>query len=188
MQMLERAGVPVMTDGKRQPDQSNPDGYYEWELIKRLPNDPHLIAEARGRAVKVVSALLPFLPKKHRYRIVFLRRDLAEIIRSQNRLRQRLTGAFGEDPETTRKQLQEHLDQTYELLTRAPNVEWIEIQFEKLLEKSDAEIARLGQFCGADDSRIPGMKSVVKNSSPIHGAGVAPIIDNSDKQRHVVDI
>ena len=162
MQILEAAGIPVMTDGLRQVDEHNPQGYYEWDRIKQLPDDPQLIAEAEGRAVKVVSALLPSLPRRHRYRIVFVRRDVQETILSQNRLRVRLTGLPPDDTESTQRQIQKHLAQTHQLLESATNLQWIEIQFEKLLEKSDQEFVRLAAFCGLDTGRLPEMKAAVK--------------------------
>jgi hypothetical protein len=55
MQMLDAGGLPVLSDGERQPDTDNPKGYLEWERIKQLPKDPSLIAEAEGKVVKVIS-------------------------------------------------------------------------------------------------------------------------------------
>lgn len=83
MRMLAMAGMPVLTDGVRPPDDHNPHGYFEWELAKQLPRDPQLIAEAAGQAVKVVSPLLRHLPANRRYRVIFMRRDAGEISRSQ---------------------------------------------------------------------------------------------------------
>jgi hypothetical protein len=157
-----------MTDGRRAADEDNPQGYYEWEPIKQLPDDPHIIAEAAGRAVKVVSPLLPFLAKKHRYRILFLRRDLEQMIRSQDRMRHRLAGALPGDSPAALDQIHEHLDETYRLLNSAPNIEWIEIDYEKLIEKSDAEFVRIANFCGLGTERVGTMKSVVKE---IHRQG-----------------
>ena len=39
MQMLEAGGMEVLTDGVRKPDEDNPRGYYEFERVKRLPED-----------------------------------------------------------------------------------------------------------------------------------------------------
>ena len=37
MQLLEAAGIPPFTDGCRSADASNPQGYYEAEIVKTLP-------------------------------------------------------------------------------------------------------------------------------------------------------
>ena len=55
MQMLEAAGVPILADDVRAPDEDNPKGYYELEAVKRLTEDASFLDEAVGRAVKVVA-------------------------------------------------------------------------------------------------------------------------------------
>jgi hypothetical protein len=84
MQMLAAGGVPILTDGERQADVDNPRGYLEWERIKQLPKDPACIAEAEGKAVKVISQLLLSLPAGHEYRVIFMQRPLAEVLASQD--------------------------------------------------------------------------------------------------------
>jgi len=62
MRMLEAGGIPPLTDGLRAADADNPRGYYELERVKKLPDDTSWMGEARGRAVKIISALLKYLP------------------------------------------------------------------------------------------------------------------------------
>ena len=95
MQMLAAGGLAPLTDGIRVSDANNPRGYYEWEKIKQLPNDPTCIAEAEGKAVKVVSALLRGIPSGHEYRILFMDRSLEEVVESQAQMIKQLgtTGA-----------------------------------------------------------------------------------------------
>ncbi|HEV3275196.1 MAG TPA: sulfotransferase family protein [Terriglobia bacterium] len=83
MQMLAAGGLPVLTDGLRQPDANNLRGYYEWERIKQLAQDPACMAEAEGKAVKVISSLLLALPPGHDYRVLFMMRPLEEVVASQ---------------------------------------------------------------------------------------------------------
>src|ERR1700730_8489910 len=99
MQMLKAGGLPVLTDGVRRPDESNPRGYLEWEPAKRLHLIPEAIVVADGKAVKIVSVLLPFLPKHHEYRIIFMRRPLEQVVASQDRMCQRLGILFDDPPE-----------------------------------------------------------------------------------------
>ena len=98
MQMLAAGGMPVLIDGERQADADNPRGYYEWERIKRLPYEPSCIAEAEGKAVKVISHLLLTLPDGHDYSVVFMQRPLAEVAASQAEMirRRGTTGAARE--------------------------------------------------------------------------------------------
>jgi hypothetical protein len=83
MQMLVAAGVPVLADAARVADADNPRGYYEFEPARRLPRESAWVAGARGRAVKVVHALVPALPRAERYRVVLVRRAWSEVLASQ---------------------------------------------------------------------------------------------------------
>ena len=63
MQMLQAGGIPALTDGARQPDEHNPNGYFEYEPVKRLAEDAQWVpALARGKALKVIYRLLWHLP------------------------------------------------------------------------------------------------------------------------------
>jgi hypothetical protein len=86
MQMLKAGGVPVLTDDHRQPDESNLRGYFEFERVKHLASDSSWLHEAKGKALKVVVPLIPFLPTGFSYKILFLTRDIREIIQSQDRM------------------------------------------------------------------------------------------------------
>src|SRR4029453_16905754 len=78
MKMLEAGGVPILTDGIRTADISNPKGYYEYEPVKELDKGrvPAWLPEARGKAVKIISFLLTFLPENYDYQVIFMERDL----------------------------------------------------------------------------------------------------------------
>jgi hypothetical protein len=83
MQMLAAGGLSVLSDALRESDEDNPRGYCEWEPAKQLPSEPGLIAQAEGKAVKVISSLLPALPAEHDYRVIFMLRPLEEVLASQ---------------------------------------------------------------------------------------------------------
>ena len=86
MQMLRAGGVPLLTDEARPADESNPRGYFEYEKSRALRKDNKWITEARGHAVKIVVQLLPALPspREHGYRVIFMERNLGDVVRSQN--------------------------------------------------------------------------------------------------------
>jgi len=96
MKMLEEGGLVPLTDNIREADIDNPRGYYELERVKKLPDDTDWLPDARGRVVKVLAELIKHLPDGYRYRIVFMMRDLDEIISSQRKMMVRR----GEDPDT----------------------------------------------------------------------------------------
>jgi hypothetical protein len=95
MQMLAAGGMAALTDGERQADADNPRGYFEWERIKLLPQQPDCIEDAEGKVVKVISQLLFALPAGREYRIIFLQRPLEEVVASQAEMirRRGTTGA-----------------------------------------------------------------------------------------------
>ena len=89
MRMFEAGGMPVLTDGIRQPDADNPNGYYEFEPVKQLSRNVSWLADARGKAVKMVYRLLYSLPPHHQYKVILMNRHIGEIIASQAVMLQR---------------------------------------------------------------------------------------------------
>jgi len=84
MCMLEAAGLPLLTDGKRGADLDNPRGYFELDAVKGLAEgEDRWVEGARGLVVKVIAPLLRYLPRTLQYRVVLMRRDLHEILASQ---------------------------------------------------------------------------------------------------------
>jgi len=83
MQMLQAGGMKLLTDEQRPADLNNPRGYLEYEAVKRSGTDVSWLELAGGRAVKVIHLLLRHLPANRQYRVIFLLRDLQEVIASQ---------------------------------------------------------------------------------------------------------
>jgi hypothetical protein len=73
MQMLRGGGMPISSDELRAADPDNPTGYLEWEAVKRIEKEPELLDDERVRdhAFKCISMLLPKLPTKHNYKLIF---------------------------------------------------------------------------------------------------------------------
>ena len=86
MQMLAAGGMPVSADDHRPPDRHNPHGYFEDVRVRRIEEDAEFLGTLRGRAVKVVAPLVRSLPACHRYRVLFMLRDLESVLRSQARM------------------------------------------------------------------------------------------------------
>ena len=86
MQMLAAAGLEIYTDNERKPDENNPKGYLEADAVKGLATDNAWIKDCRGKVIKVVAPVVPYLPQQERYRVVFMQRDIKEIVSSQNRM------------------------------------------------------------------------------------------------------
>ena len=81
--MLEAGGLPVLVDNIREADIDNPLGYYEYEPVKALRDDASWIALSKGKGVKMVHLLLYDLPPGVEYRVLFMHRNLDEVLASQ---------------------------------------------------------------------------------------------------------
>ena len=96
MQMLAAAGLEIYTDNQRKPDENNPKGYFEADTTKGLVTDNAWVKDCRGKVIKVVSPVIPFLPQQERYRVLFMNRKLKEVVASQNRMLERLDKQGGD--------------------------------------------------------------------------------------------
>lgn len=88
MQMLKAGGLQVLTDKKRCADINNPKGYFEHEGVKGLARENRWLLEHGGKVVKIIAQLLPFLPgsAEVQYRIIFVERNIDEILQSQKKM------------------------------------------------------------------------------------------------------
>jgi hypothetical protein len=155
MQMLEAAGVPILCDRRRPPDASNLRGYYELEAVKATRRDSGWVSRAPGRAVKVIHALLGDLPADRRYRVIWMERDPAEVVASQNRMLARLgeQGASAGGPSEDRL-IEIQRDQAAHaraLLSAAPHFEWIAVGHRSLVLDPQPVAVRIARFLGIED-------------------------------------
>jgi sulfotransferase family protein len=166
MRMLEAGGLPVMTDHIRVPDDSNPKGYYEFELVKQLKEgNTGWISDSNGKVVKIISALLEYLPPEPQYRIVFMQRNMSEVLASQREMLLRRGEPTDRVPDDTLAELyQNHLTRVGQWLAGQPNIKLIYLHYNQIMETPHAPIAQLCQFlrpCSLDQNR---MLSVVESS------------------------
>jgi predicted AlkP superfamily phosphohydrolase/phosphomutase/Flp pilus assembly protein TadD len=165
MQMLETGGLPAMTDQERAADVDNPRGYYEWEAIKQIAKKPELLDDeaVAGRAIKCISMLLPAVPQKHQYKVVFMLRPIAEVVASQRAMTTRLgTKGANLEPEQLERGLRAHREEMRRWAVSAPHIEWLEIDYPQLVSDPAPEIAKLVEFLGRE--RLPneqGMAAVI---------------------------
>ena len=149
MQFLVAAGREALTDAKRISDEDNPLGYFEFEKTLQLAKDASWIPEARGKVIKIVAQLLPYLPRNEHYHVIFMERDLNEVISSQKAMltRQGRSGAqLAEQKlsETYRGQLARVQRQ----LARRPDTRTLRINYGELLENPATHAEQLARFLG----------------------------------------
>ncbi len=152
MRMLAAGGLEVVQDDIRQPNADNPKGYYEFERVKKLSDgDVEWLATAQGRVVKVIAALLMHLPNSYSYKVLFMRRRMAEILASQRKMLVRR----GEDPhkvddvEMTRL-FEQHLAQVYAWMEQQSNVDYVDISYNAMLADPVGLIKEVQAFLGRD--------------------------------------
>lgn len=148
MRMLEAGGLPVMVDHLRVPDESNPKGYYELELVKQLQEgNTRWILEGRGKVIKIISALLEHLPPEHQYRVVFMQRNIGEILASQRAMLIRRGEPTDQiSDETLAGLYQKHLTRIAEWLEGQPNMKVIYLHYNQIMENPHEPVAQLCQF------------------------------------------
>ncbi len=151
MKMLEAGGIPVWVDGIRAADTQNPRGYFELEQVKDLDKatGKEWVQQGRGRAVKVISSLLEHLPASNNYRVVFMNRDLGEVLASQRKmLTDRGEEGGSASDETLRKYYETHLRKVNYLLSHNPAFTALAVTYADALKDSAAVARRVNDFVG----------------------------------------
>ncbi len=148
MKMLEAGGLPPFTDKLRTADDDNPKGYYEFERVKKLDEgDIAWLSEAQGKAVKVISALLTYLPPTYTYRVIFMHRAMSEILASQKKmLVHRQEDADDVSDEEMAGLYTEHLRQVDSWINSRPNIKRIDINFNEILKNPGPQIETINTF------------------------------------------
>jgi hypothetical protein len=164
MGMLSAGGLELVTDGVRQADADNPLGYYEFEPVKDLEGGGAAwLGAAAGKGVKIISFLLRTLPDDYEYKIVFVRRGIAEVLASQRRmLLRRGEAAGGTGDDEMARLFVRHLEKVEAELQQRPNCEVLYIEHRETL----AAPARIA----GDISRFLGL--------PLDVARMAGVVDN----------
>lgn len=147
MQMLEAGGLPVFTDAQRTPDASNPRGYYEHERVKALGRDSAWLPEADGHVVKVIAQLLRHLPSELDYRVVFMERDLSEVLSSQTSMLSRL-GRPAANPTVLRPVFERQLAEARAWLDAEPHADALFVSHRDTVTDPAAIASAVNAFLG----------------------------------------
>ncbi len=164
MQMLEAGGMPVVTDNIRRPDEDNPRGYYEFEKVKKIKEDVSWLDSCQGRAFKMVTALLYHLPPDKKYKVIFMRREMKEILASQKAMLIR-----SEKPENAlsdqemAERFEEHLHRVEAWLAKQSNIEVIYMKYNEVI-RHPYENARVVARLLEDRLDVEKMARVVERS------------------------
>lgn len=147
MRMLNAGGLDVAVDGIRKPDPDNPNGYYEFEQVKRIREDVSWIPGTQGKVFKMVSLLLFHLPKGFEYRVVLMRRNVNEILASQKAMLER--NGKPHDPGLDGKMqelFERHLGGLEQWLKEQENIRFVEVWYDEVIHQTESTVKRIGAF------------------------------------------
>lgn len=146
MKMLAAGGVEILTDNIRKADDDNPEGYYEVEQIKELYKNARWLHHARGKGVKVISFLLYHLPMAIPFKVIFMRRDMSEILASQQKMLKR----SGEQDDTSdtelAKKYEEHLDKITEWIAKQRHIDCLYVNYKDVIDDPESHVQKIQRF------------------------------------------
>lgn len=155
MQMLAAGGLSVLADGLREPDEDNPRGYLELEAVKHADVPTTWIENASGKAVKVIYRLLYDLPASRKYRVLFMRRRLTEVLASQRRMLDRRAAAASSpapeaavDEDTMTRLFTQELARLDVWRRQQPGFTFLDVDYNALLADPQPIIAAVDEFLG----------------------------------------
>ncbi|MFC1814558.1 sulfotransferase domain-containing protein [Thermodesulfobacteriota bacterium] len=164
MQMLAEGGMQIVTDSIRKADEDNPRGYFEFEKVKEIKEDTKWLDDCIGKAFKMVSALLYYLPINRKYRVIFMKRKMEEMLASQNVMLQRK----GEKTDSVTDKamivkLEEHLHDIEAWLAKQRNIDVIYISYNNVIQNPLPNSERVNQFLG-NQLDVDKMAGVIEKS------------------------
>lgn len=149
MKMLDAGGMRPLTDNVRKADEDNPGGYYEFERVKQIEHDRTWLKGAGGKAVKMISALLKHLPPEYEYKVIFMRRDIAEVLASQKTmLIRRGEPADKVDDEKMAAIFRRHLAQVQAWLDSQSNLDVLYLSYGQTVQEPLVQAQRVADFLG----------------------------------------
>lgn len=145
MQMMEAGGLTIVSDGERSADNNNPKGYYEDERIKKLGQNNNWVGEAQGKCMKVIAQLLKHLPKKYNYKVIFMKRDMGEVLRSQQIMLKRNPDEF---PMAIASVFQKELDFVENWSKTEPGVSILYVDYKEVVDNPFENADKINEFLG----------------------------------------
>lgn len=149
MQMLTAGGLSPLTDEIRRPDEDNPRGYYEFEAVKQVRENAAWLDDAGGKVVKMVYRLLYDLPRSHQYDVIFMRRNLNEVIASQEVMLERHGKADDKvEPERLAEIYRRQLQEADDWLHKQPNFRVLYVEYRDVVDHPERVAPQLNDFLG----------------------------------------
>jgi len=149
MRMLVVGGMEALADDVRAPDEDNPLGYYEFDRVKKLERDKSWLPNAKGKVVKTISMLLKHLPSEYSYTVIFMCRNLEEIIASQKQMLIRRGEPTDKvSDEDLQRMFKGHLKKLEEWLNTQTNFRVLYVKYKDILENPFLWSRKINEFLG----------------------------------------
>ena len=151
MKAIHAGGIEPVIDNIRKADEDNPKGYYEFEPVKKTKEDPSWLKDAAGKVVKMVYRLLYDLPADYRYRVVFMQRDLVEVLASQSKMLDRSgkKGATISD-EQMAALFKSEVEKCEKWIAEQSNFEVLYVGHRDMINSADVQAKRINEFLGGN--------------------------------------
>ncbi len=153
MRMLDAGGMPVLVDHLRVANEDNPGGYYEFEPVKQTKRDASWVEQAGGKAVKMVYRLLYDLPTDREYRVLFMRRELTEVLASQKKMLEREQRADGVNDHEMETLFRAELARFDAWIVKQPKFQIMDVRYGELMTDAASAVARIDEFLGGGLNR-----------------------------------
>lgn len=159
MQLCSAANDSIMSDSIREVDENNPNGYFEYESVKGIVKNNSFLKEAEGKTIKIVAPLITFIDLSLSYRVIFMIRDLAEVLQSQEKM-------LGKDQKDQQEKLKMiyrmHLEKSKRFL-ESNHIPFLEVNHRDLFTNPEKTLKELIHFCQWDVT-VDALKKVIDQS------------------------
>ena len=146
MHMLQAGGIDLVDDDKRPADQHNPNGYFEFEKVKSLEENNSWIGDYKGKAIKILFHLLKFLPKDLNYKIIFMQRDLNEVLFSQDKMLKNYGKPVQQDNDQIKSIFENELQEVKMWVNNQKNMDIIFIQYNEAITATNEVVSNIENF------------------------------------------
>lgn len=159
MQVLHAGGIPVAFDESRPADMNNPKGYFELhggKIINQLMKGAFPFAQYTGRFIKITAFGLLYLPSG-RYKIIYMDRDLDEILDSTEKMAKKPD----ENRAETKRSLSRLQAKLLSEMPKKPGAELLVMNYNEVIRNPSVEIPKICRFIDCPSCQISSMIQAV---------------------------
>lgn len=160
MQMLAAGEIPVAYTDSRKADMHNPRGYFELEggkIINSLMKGIFPMEMYKGKFIKITAYGLSYLPTECTYKIIYMERNLEEVLDSMEKMSQ----IIDQNREETKQSFMKLNEKVKKEITSKNNIAVLFVNYNEMLKDPQPNIEKICQFIGPYEYNREKMISVV---------------------------